>query len=883
MRLSAKKRRVRSTHGSRLLAGITSCTLLAAISACTTTPAVQQSFSFNRPASVDFVCLRVPVGADGKFPTTLSATGTEVTVFPATQCPTPTASTSEDFSPSAECSTGYCGNRLFALVTQADRGEVAIVNLHPRFNTGNVDTDPRVPGFTFIPAGSFASSLVVHPSGQVSYVAASGDRTITILDNRRLLAGTRFNLVDAAGAKIEITGLPSEPIDLALRSVGDPAQVALYVLLRDGTLRVYDITDPRVAPVMRSEVRVAQSISTPSDAGTDADVPDATAMDDAPEADADGDAPMMDASVMDVPDPTADGAMDGSSVATRAVVERLAVADDGRVFVSDRGLPIIHAFEPQMNGFSLVEVRPLNSGIGTTSIAVSPTLPSDRTQWVYAVTTGPQELIVLDSTYTNNAPAPTYGTLARPNAINDDPRCMTVPFDALRCPKIDPNFPHDRVPLRAPARAVGFVAVTGRSDTGQGRCDLSAPLVENCTSTLLPRLDVFRGVQAVVALANAQIQVVDLEDPDRNCAIRLGAAATRAFMRHIPRGGDTTQGPSVIGAPQLAINGGAANFGGPNPRIAALDGSMTTCEAANNYCIELPRQPQDATKIDPLQVRDATFTLRYEGQLPLRVTNAASFEMVSTGVMRMRTPGSRLCQLGALAGDKILLTNPSYYVDNNLRGDASVPVIDNPMCPADECRRLFGDPTVRCNREYTVLRATQDSLDFQIPTIGNSAGESCGLVNGVSAEASANEFAAKLACCYPQATRAEIRATGSWVVAAAPAGRPIEYEHDVVERNGECVEDPTIGARGRLTENVPYNAGPFRVRIASGSQPTARDTTIVFQTGGGYPQLVSSSGAPGAISMRFLCPADRMYIVDQSPSALREYSLGPFSATRSFN
>jgi hypothetical protein len=392
----------------------------------------------------------------------------------------------------------------------------------------------------------------------------------------------------------------------------------------------------------------------------------------------------------------------------------------------------------------------------------------------------------------------------------------------------------------------------------------------------------------VVALANAQIQVVDLEDPDRNCAIRLGNAATRAFLRHIPRGGDTSLAPSVIGAPQLAINGGAASFGGANPRLAPLVDSMQACEASNNYCIELPPQPLAADKIDPLRVRDATYTLRYEGQLPLRVINAAAFADTATaGLLTLRSPGSRFCQLGALPGDHVLLSNPSYYVDNNLRGDASVPVMDNPMCPADECRRLFGDSTVRCNREYVVRRATQDALEIEIPRtqtpLGQRAGDSCALTDGADFETSARAFAQKLACCYPQATRAEVRATGVWVVATNPGGRPIEYTHAVVERDGVCVQDPSIGPTGRLRENEVYNAGPFRLRINSGTLPTTRDTTIVFQTGGGYPQLVSNAGAPGAIGMRFLCPADRMYIVDQSPSALREYALGPFAATRAFN
>lgn len=928
----------------------------AAITGCAAPTSTPSTFSFNRPTSVDFVCLRVPVGSDGRISNDTLSMGTEVEAFPLSACPTVNAASNSDVQ---MVGSGFVGLRLFALVTQADRGEVAVVNLHPRFNTGNVDTQPRVPGFTFIPSGAFASALVVHPGGRATYVANSGERSITVLDNRRLLAGRQFALTAADGSSLSITGLPSEPIDLALRTSGDPAVSALYVLLQDGTVRIYDVTDPLVAPVLRTEVRLQNPFASTTDGGADAsdaaadasdandaddgaadvadaaDASDATdgadaadasdaavdadlsdgadaadgAEDAAADAGADASDSGADAFDMDASDASAaddasdasattdasDAAMDGATTLEyRVLPTKLVVGDDGRVYVSDRGLPIVHVLAPGADAFVLSESAPLQVGTGTLQVAVSPRLPSDGTHWVYAITVTDRQLVALDATLTAGMPSASYGTAARANAIADHPGCTAVPFNERTCPKIDPNLPHNRVPVRAPARSLGFISVASRDSAGLASCDVSQPLVENCASLPTPRIDVFRGIQAVVALTNGQIQLVDLEDPDRNCDVRVGSSVRRAFLRHIPRGGDSTSKPSVIGAPQLTINGGAASLGGPNPRFAMIDGSATACDSNNNHCIVLPSQPQDPNTVDPIAVRDATYTVRYEGQLPLRTISAASFVSATTeGSMRMLAPGARFCQLGALAGDRLVIAGPSPYTDSNLIADASVPIApSDPMCVPDECRRVFGDVNTRCNREFAVRTARDGELELDIPRSSvagqDRAGEPCGVVSppagGPSTfAASAAEFTRLLACCYPQATRVEVRANQRWVLSVQPAGRALEYPHDVIERDGVCVEDTTLGPSSRIRENETYDSGSLRLRIQSGSQPTLRDTAITFVTGGGYAQLVSNTGAPGASIIRHVCNSDRVYVVDQTPAALREYTIAPFAQSRTFN
>ncbi|MBN2193150.1 MAG: hypothetical protein JW751_10070 [Polyangiaceae bacterium] len=60
---------------------------------------------------------------------------------------------------------------LFALVTQPQRGEVAVVNLSEDYV---IDTDPWIPGTTFLPVGENPVDLVSTPGGVATFVASAG-------------------------------------------------------------------------------------------------------------------------------------------------------------------------------------------------------------------------------------------------------------------------------------------------------------------------------------------------------------------------------------------------------------------------------------------------------------------------------------------------------------------------------------------------------------------------------------------------------------------------------------------------------------------------------------------------------------------------------------
>ncbi|MBI5161898.1 MAG: hypothetical protein HY996_10875, partial [Micrococcales bacterium] len=68
---------------------------------------------------------------------------------------------------------------LLALVTQSQRGELAVVDLSAE---EILDVDRAVPGYTFHPVGELPTGVTVPPDGQRAYVASSGARSIAVFD-----------------------------------------------------------------------------------------------------------------------------------------------------------------------------------------------------------------------------------------------------------------------------------------------------------------------------------------------------------------------------------------------------------------------------------------------------------------------------------------------------------------------------------------------------------------------------------------------------------------------------------------------------------------------------------------------------------------------------
>ena len=75
-------------------------------------------------------------------------------------------------------------------------------------------------------------------------------------------------------------------------------------------------------------------------------------------------------------------------------------------------------------------------------------------------------------------------------------------------------------------------------------------------------------------------------------------------------------------------------------------------------------------------------------------------------------------------------------------------------------------------------------------------------------------------------------------------------------------------------------SGPLAAEPAWG---IAVAVAAVVLTASALAPVASSDDASGASTIRHVCNSDRVYVVDQTPAALREYSLAPFTQTRTFN
>jgi hypothetical protein len=149
----------------------------AASSSCASTPTNIPVRTFDRAQKVDVVCLNVN-DSSGNALSGIPAGGgvSGITPLPESECaPVP----STVFGPSLP-------NHLFAVVTQATRGELAVVDL-----TGGyvVDEDDSTPGTNFIPVGANPTDVAVAPDAAFTYVASADPNQLAIyaIDNSRLL------------------------------------------------------------------------------------------------------------------------------------------------------------------------------------------------------------------------------------------------------------------------------------------------------------------------------------------------------------------------------------------------------------------------------------------------------------------------------------------------------------------------------------------------------------------------------------------------------------------------------------------------------------------------------------------------------------------------
>ncbi len=438
-------------------------------------------------------------------------------------------------------------NELYALVTQTLTAEVAGINI----TRGKVvDVDRTAPGFTFLKIGRKPVDIVTTPGGQVSFVgvAAVGSEGIFAIPTT-CIGAPREKSPGVFETPRDLTtwpacSLPSAPGQMAVL-VDPPDDEGRMRLSCDSSDRVSDLPEPmsasrECAVDLRKETRVpgrrklavalpefgeialidAQTMLDESEPGSfgpcpiertyplSVDLPNEPVEQRIPE-----DLNVPGCTPFTVDYPHQEGPFQSRPAG-------FALADDGSLFVADRGAPVIHDLDVH-DPCDVRERDPLlplsmlepNRVVTTTKVAVSPRL-TDGSRFLYAIDE--------------------YGR-STANVMAFD----LTPGQADRTPIVRsgtpflPFEPADRISFVAPAQDLVFArrdlpiadSVVGEAVVGT-RCDpdpsidTDAPGAlyrpnSNRTSGAGPRN--LRGVFGFVLLTSGQVGVVDVEDYDEAC------------------------------------------------------------------------------------------------------------------------------------------------------------------------------------------------------------------------------------------------------------------------------------------------------------------------------------------------------------------------------
>jgi hypothetical protein len=841
----------------------------AALASCSTPQVVTATNNFDRASDVDFVCFDTNV--------------TPPRALPAGEC---------GINPQDNSATTP-GRVLFALVTQAERGELAAVNLAASTGTALVDNTGNIPGYTFVPVGALPAAVVVDVrAGDVPssvWVASAADRTVERLDAAAVLRDPRTSDPGRVTARLAMNGAPH---DLALDTVD--GRTLLYATVPDrGAIAVFDVTDPR-RPVDRGFTPVTS--------------------------------------------PGGNGALDGGAAdggITAGHPAALAVdAETHRVYATDDRANVIHVLE----GSPLREVARIDSGAPTRAVALTgwarrvscaaEAADPDhfaRARYLYATHATTGAVVVVDVT---------RGARVLPNRL-PAPNAEGRPLDATLGP--------ERVALAAPA--VALVAINSLEYRGvDAMGQVLSPAVcravaSGCRGSAAVDPTQLHGVFVAAVLRDGRIAVIDVDDYDAparaGTAGVLDNANAYRFIRHAPRAAaKLTDPPRLSGQPIVSalvrgtqrtpvsdlatvpgIACGAARTAGASPGCAApffgvelaprapvppafvppAGGPAGDPDAAvpEPACADAAVTVPANAAADPYAVRNETWGLTWDAVIPgLDISGGA---LVASGdQLSLEAPGANFCTRGAFVGQGV---NDGV----SIVGDITAAARDR-----ETCTRVFGSAISLVNRDFVITEAAQDRLVLRPP-----AGVDAALVQR----------------CFPQATRFEVRTRDSWIVVGSRTGYQTAVTADaqgrcvvdaakqdavrafaraclltqapLAERAPQCLAgraclgavDPATGASAARTAPVFANAFfclqvlPASERLGDAAwraREVPRDEQISFSVTGAWEPLVLQGGT-FPVAARFVPGVERLYVVDTQSSGLMEYRTTPLQRTRNFN
>jgi hypothetical protein len=785
---------------------------LLVLAACSQTPILATVRTFNRPVQVAMVCLETATG----FPRNL----TECTL------------TSSNTSPT--------GLAMHALVLQEARGEVAAIDLVSR---AVLDTNPAIPGYTFVPVDPLPTGIVVpSTSPSCAFVSSAGADAIDAIDLRVFRREGR-----SAAAPLARLTLPGAPTAMVL----DPSDAALWVALPDRS------SVARI-PIEGCELGAIEEISleptVPTGLVSSVTDDDATSR----------------------YCPTGFGAAELPAIAPRDpelldVVARPAVLAVGReLLVGDRALPLVH----RVDLATRVPLTPFSVGAPVRALAVTPEVPvsyvttdTARARYVYAIDDGDGTVLAIDYSDPSSAE---YGAV--------------LPIGAGSSPR------PDRMPFLVGARTLEVL---------QPRYDELDPFANLCDpmniadDVAAPSHTTMRGVFLAVGMTDATVRFVDVFDTDATCRGRVEGApmdctsTTEAFVyvrRHHPRLGErrTTVGVTANDVSYL-VNGAAVRLSEDSADLAVV-----TCPDPLRAIFASNADGTSGRVCghpDPFEAVTEIWQAAWQGALSGTASSTGNFERLDDGTIAL---DARIdfCAAGVLGAEQVA-TAPSP--EAAYEGD--VIAITTTLSAA---RAM----DARCQAVVGIEGASESTRPVLVPIRGASTrpdGLSDPYRGRLFFDASAPVLDRDtsltledvLACFGDELVRFDVRTRGSFSVTGSRSGQ----RHRVVRgADGACEVDATL-SETRQARALPGTL--FRndlVGFQVVSRPTAGNTELRITIGTVPATLnIDVGAATGSVSRGLALPSDllwssvyqRLYVVDVERRGLIELTMQPLGYTQS--
>jgi len=742
---------------------------------------------------------------------------------------------------------------LHALVTQTAPGEVASVDLRTENDGEVLDLDRRVPGFTHLPVGAQPSALGVPQSApETTIVASFGSRELLAVATQRFRP-------EAAAMGLPVQRvvdrlvLSSPPTDLLIDETGDEPRV-LVTLPGSGSLLAIPLVEVeggdgvvRLGFGPASQIPLATTASPPVTADPD-DLPDYCVS-----------SPMPCDELDPVP---AVPAREPVSLGDEPSPRALTMDDEGRIYVADGSLPIIHVIDGGAGGAD----DPIPVAVPTTEVVVTPRVPP-----------------------TTDDPTPTERFLYAVDATDGSVLAVDVEARALVPISDDPISARDRLDT------IGAALVLEVATPSYDVDDLvfcSPQDTPDIFDELTPRRT--RGVILAVGSTNGDVRFYDVFDLDAPCRGLEDDDDFVAIRRHRPRAGDFTDDPvEVTGDPRvqeedrttLVDDDGLPRSGDALAFVPFAEGCPEfTFQVYPDPISEDPMPPVLCARADPFVTGGESWELAWETPLPGSDGGRGLLpEMVDgdgRAVFQAPNPvpgpgGERssellFCGLGVLGSDDVADV-PDTDPLADYPGDLLVVVGPLPARTENDpvCRERFRLPDADADFEdeireiaFPIVEAFDDRLVIEGST---------------RADGAAGPFTLEdVRECFPNPVRYRVEVRGSFRV----FGGRTRFRHPVVTGpDGGCEVDPTRPLdRGRAFLGDPEDGGRrfdngqvvFQLARARTLEPD--ETVIVDWTIGGYaPKMRRELGRNGVPSdLRWLGEAGLFYIVDQSLEQLLE-------------